>query len=45
MERCNKDKLPVFGILEKSLSSYKLHTKSVDLWKASRDKEKTNAFP
>ena len=45
MERYNKDKLLVFDIFEKSLSSYKPHIKSGDPQKASRDKEKTNAFP
>ena len=45
MERYNKDKLSVFGILEKSLSSYKPHTKSVDPQKAPRDRVKTYASP
>ena len=39
------DKLSVFGILEKSLSSYKPHTKSVDPQKAPRDRVKTYASP
>ncbi|EFE57168.1 hypothetical protein HMPREF8579_1128 [Streptococcus oralis ATCC 35037] len=44
MEHCSKDKPSVFGILGKSLSSYKPHIKSVDPQKAPKDRAKKHAF-